>query len=106
MIALIELRGSRSEVDCGGRMAASMALPLIPSLLAACLVLLVGGLLAQTPFLTRYSIPAPIVGGIIFALVAALMKQASAFAVTFDVSARTPFLLIFFASIGLTADVS
>ena len=52
-------------------MAASIALPMLPSLLAACLVLLAGGLLAQrVPLLARYSIPAPIVGGLIFAVLA------------------------------------
>ena len=42
----------------------AIELPLLPSLLAACLVLVVGGFLAQrAPFLGRYSIPAPIIGG-------------------------------------------
>ena len=42
----------------------AIELPLLPSLLAACLVLVVGGFLAQrVPFLGRYSIPAPIIGG-------------------------------------------
>ena len=45
----------------------AIELPLLPSLLAACLVLVIGGFLAQrVPFLGRYSIPAPIIGGLIF----------------------------------------
>ena len=83
----------------------AIELPLLPSLLAACLVLVVGGFLAQrVPFLGRYSIPARIIGGLIFAVLAVLAKQISWLAVTFDTSAKTPFLLVFFASIGLTAD--
>jgi len=84
----------------------AIELPLLPSLLAACLVLVVGGFLAQrVPFLGRYSIPARIIGGLIFAVLAVLAKQISWLAVTFDTSAKTPFLLVFFASIGLTADL-
>ena len=86
---------------------ASIALPIFPSLLAACLVLLVGGLLAQrVPLLVRYSIPAPIVGGLIFAVLALLAERTTGLGMTFDTSAKTPFLLLFFASIGLTADLA
>ena len=84
----------------------AIELPLLPSLLAACLVLVVGGFLAQrVPLLGRYSIPAPIIGGLLFAVLAVLAKRLSGLAVTFDTSAKTPFLLLFFASIGLTADL-
>jgi ESS family glutamate:Na+ symporter len=86
---------------------ASIALPIFPSLLAACMVLLVGGLLAQrVPLLVRYSIPAPIVGGLIFAVLALLAERTTGLGMTFDTSAKTPFLLLFFASIGLTADLA
>ena len=85
----------------------AIELPLLPSLLAACLVLIVGGFLAQrAPFFDRYSIPAPIIGGLIFAMLALVAKRMSWLAVTFDTSANTPFLLLFFASIGLTADLA
>src|SRR5271155_3909958 len=85
----------------------AIELPLLPSLLAASVVLLVGGFLAQrVTFLDRYSIPAPIIGGLLFALLALVANQISGLAVTFDTSATTPFLLLFFASIGLTADLA
>jgi len=80
---------------------------MLPSLLAACLVLLAGGLLGQhVPLLTRYSIPAPIIGGLIFALLALLAERTTGLGITFDTSARGPFLLLFFAAIGLTADLA
>src|SRR5271166_6603469 len=85
----------------------AIELPLLPSLLAACLVLVVGGFLAQrVPFLGRYSIPAPIIGGLLFAVLALLARRISGVAITFDTSAKTPLLLLFFASIGLTADLA
>ena len=85
----------------------ALALSTLPSLLAACLVLVAGGLLTQrVALLARYSIPAPIVGGLVFALLALLVERTTGFAVTFETSAKTPFLLLFFASIGLTADLA
>jgi len=85
-----------------------MNLPAVPSLLAACLVLMVGDLLAKrVPLLARFSIPAPIVGGVLFALGAVLVgRLGGGGAVTFDSSAKSTFLLLFFASVGLTADLA
>lgn len=88
-------------------MPASMALPIFPSLLAGCLVLLVGSLLAQrVTLLARYSSPAPIVGDQTFAVPALLAERMIGLGITFDTSAKTPFLLLFFVSIGLTADLA
>ncbi len=84
-----------------------MSLPAVPSLLAACLVLIVGDLLARrVPLLARFSIPAPIVGGVLFALGAVLVGRLGLGAVSFDSSAKSTFLLLFFASVGLTADLA
>jgi len=75
---------------------APLNLSLLPSLLAVCLVLLVGGAIGQRiAFLRRYSIPAPIVGGLIYALAALLAQRTAGLGITFDTSARGPFLLLF-----------
>jgi ESS family glutamate:Na+ symporter len=88
-------------------MPSEITLPFLPSLLAACLVLVVGGFLIQgVPPLARYSIPAPIVGGLLFAMLALLVKAATGLKFSLDTSARGPLLLIFFAMIGLTADLA
>src|SRR6516162_5953584 len=59
----------------------AIELPLLPSLLAACLVLVVGGFLAQrVPLLGRYSIPAPIIGGLLFAVLSLLARRLSGLA--------------------------
>jgi ESS family glutamate:Na+ symporter len=74
----------------------AIELPLLPSLLAACLVLVVGGFLAQrVPFLARYSIPTPIIGGLIFAILALLTKQVLSLAVTFDKIGKDPVSVAF-----------
>jgi glutamate:Na+ symporter, ESS family len=85
----------------------TVTLSVVPSLLGACLVLSLGDLLVRrVPILARFSIPAPIVGGLLFAVVALLSIQTSGLRITFDTSAKSAFLLLFFASIGLTADFS
>ena len=57
-----------------------VSLDTLPSLLAACLVLLLGTWLGQRiALLARYSIPAPIIGGVLFAIAAAaLLPQPAA----------------------------
>jgi glutamate:Na+ symporter, ESS family len=82
-----------------------LTLSVLPSLLAGCLVLIMGDLLVKrVAVLARFSIPAPIVGGLLFALAALLLERTSGLRFAFDTSAKTPFLLLFFAAIGLTAD--
>ena len=72
---------------------------------AAILVLLGGrALIAWVPVLQRYSIPEPVVGG----LAAALLLTAARFAdleVQFDPRAQAPLLLVFFSTIGLSAEL-
>lgn len=86
-------------------MPSMLTLSALPTLLAGCLVLIVGDrLVKRVAVLARFSIPAPIVGGLLFAVVALLLERTSGLSFAFDTSARSPFLLLFFASIGLTAD--
>src|SRR5262249_40830418 len=88
-------------------MPSEIVLPILPSLLAACLVLAAGGLLTQRgSLLARYSIPAPIVGGLLFAVLGLLVVRAARLVGGFCTSAKGPLLLLFFALIGLTADLA
>lgn len=78
----------------------------IYSLLAACLVLLVGRLLtARINFLARYSIPDPVVGGLLFAVGIFVLTDLVGIEVQMDTDIKSVFLLIFFSAIGLTADL-
>jgi glutamate:Na+ symporter, ESS family len=84
-----------------------LTLSALPSLLAGCLVLALGGFLAErTPVLSRFNIPAPIVGGLSFALVTLLVESAGGPRLALDTSPKAALLLLFFASLGLTADLS
>lgn len=83
-----------------------VSLSTVPSLLAASLVLLLGTVLCKRiGFLNRYSIPSPIVGGLVFAVVVLVLGWLSDFRITLETTAKPYLLLLFFACIGLTADL-
>jgi ESS family glutamate:Na+ symporter len=60
----------------------------------------------RSAFLKRYSIPVPVVGGVLFALVLAAVGMASDVRFTMDETLKDPLLLAFFATLGLGAEVS
>lgn len=77
------------------------------TLVAATLVLLLGRQMVQKiPFLTKYTIPEPVAGGLLVALGFLLLKQTMGFEVSFDMSLKDPLMLAFFATIGLNANLA
>jgi ESS family glutamate:Na+ symporter len=80
-------------------------LNLLFTILAA-LVVLAGGrlLVARVGFLQRFSIPAPVVGGVLVAILLALADTLLGVRVSFDMSLRDNLLLMFFTTVGLAAD--
>ncbi|QIM50346.1 sodium/glutamate symporter [Pusillimonas sp. DMV24BSW_D] len=83
-----------------------LSLSIEQSLLACCLVLVVGRLLTnKVGVLSRYSIPDPIVGGLLFAIVAFFITDWSGFQLALDTSIKPTLLLLFFSCIGLTANL-
>jgi ESS family glutamate:Na+ symporter len=80
-------------------------LNLLFTILAALVVLAAGRLLVlRIGFLQRFSIPAPVVGGVLVALVLALADAAAGWRISFDMSLRDNLLLMFFTTVGLSAD--
>lgn len=78
----------------------------VQSLLACCLVLVVGRVLtSQIGVLRRYSIPDPIVGGLLFAILAYALANWGGVSVSLETSIRPTLLLLFFGCIGLTANL-
>jgi ESS family glutamate:Na+ symporter len=83
-----------------------ISLDALPSLLAACVVLLIGAALTRrVGLLAHYSIPSPIVGGILFAIAAASLLRITGQRIELATEARSDLLLLFFASLGLTSDL-
>ena len=77
------------------------------TLVAASLVLLLGRqLVLRIAFLRIYSIPEPVVGGLLVALAAWLVNGLADAQVRFDSSLGMPLMLSFFACIGLNADIA
>ena len=77
----------------------------IPATLAiAALVLVIGRrLVERIEFLQKYSIPEPVVGGLLAALLIAVTHFGGV-RITFDTSLQPALMLAFFASIGLGVD--
>ena len=55
--------------------------------------------------LDRFNIPAPVVGGFLFAAVALVMRQTGILAFEFDSTLQAPFMIAFFTTIGLGASL-
>ena len=82
-----------------------MTLTAVETLFATACVLLLGGFVNNAiPALSRYAIPNPVTGGLIFALAAWGANAATGFEMRFDPVMSGPLLLAFFASVGLSAD--
>ncbi len=77
------------------------------TLVAASGVLLLGQLmLKRIPLLAAYTIPEPVAGGLLVALLFLAARSTLGFQVQFDSSLSAPLMLTFFACIGLNADLA
>ena len=61
--------------------------------------------LNRSQSLRRYSIPEPVIGGFLAAIVVAVLYFAFDYQVTFALDAQSYLLLYFFAGIGLNSDI-
>ena len=81
-------------------------LDLYSTLVVASMVLILGQfLVARISVIRKYSIPEPVVGGLVVALILFALHSLSGTSVRFDNSLSRPLMLAFFASIGLNADL-
>lgn len=77
----------------------------IYSLLLAVLVLYVGRILNKyIPFLNKYNIPEPVAGGLVGAIIFYIAHQFLNMTITVNKPMQDVFMLMFFASIGLSAN--
>jgi len=77
------------------------------TLVAASLVLLLGNrLVAWIPVLHTYTIPEPVAGGLVVAIVLLVVRVAGHTEVRFDPALQAPLMLAFFATIGLNANLA
>jgi glutamate:Na+ symporter, ESS family len=60
----------------------------------------------RAPFLERLNVPTAVVGGVLVAVVAALLHQFGGISVQFATRLTDFFLLVFFTTVGLSAKFS
>jgi len=83
----------------------TIQLDLLFTILVALLVFFTGrALTARLAFLKRFSIPPPVVGGVLVAILLALADGFGGVRISFDMSLRDNLLLMFFTTVGLSAD--
>lgn len=75
------------------------------TLIIAALVMLTGHwLVFRIKFLSAFNIPEPVAGGLLAAFIITLLNAATGLTLKLDTDLQTTFMLMFFASIGLSAD--
>ena len=75
------------------------------TLIAAVIVLLLGRFLVnKIDFLRKYNIPEPVAGGLVAAILSLLIHNFLGYSITTSSELQTSFMLVFFASIGLSAN--
>lgn len=78
----------------------------LSTLVAATFVLLVGRRIVHiTPLLKKYSIPEPVVGGLLVAVALLILKKSLGWELSFDMEMTNSLMLAFFATIGLNANI-
>lgn len=78
-------------------------LGMVETTLLAGLLLMLGYFLRRKfNFLEKFCIPAPVIGGLIFALIAWSLKSFDVLAFSLDTSLQTPFMIAFFACVGFS----
>jgi ESS family glutamate:Na+ symporter len=81
-----------------------LQLDAVQTLAFAGLALFLGYALCRVvPFLSRYNLPPPVIGGLVFAVAASIAHGRGATLFTLDTSLQTPLMIAFFTTIGLNA---
>ena len=79
----------------------------LASVILAILVLLLGGFIKKkVAFLQEYCIPAPVIGGILFALLNLFFHQTGLVSISLDKAYQNDFQYLFFTAIGFTASLA
>ncbi|ADO77969.1 sodium/glutamate symporter [Halanaerobium praevalens] len=60
---------------------------------------------SKVDFLDRFCIPAPVIGGILFAFLNLIMRESGVLFLNFDTSLQSPAMIVFFTTVGLGASL-
>lgn len=87
--------------------AITFRLDMVQTLAVASVVLFLGyGIRRRVGVLDRHNIPAPVIGGFLFASVATVLRLAGLVALEFDTTLQPPLMIAFFTTIGLGASLA
>ncbi|MGI5997777.1 MAG: sodium/glutamate symporter [Lutispora sp.] len=82
----------------------TLKLDMLQTIALAVIVLLLGqALRKRIGFLEKYCIPAPVIGGLIFAVLALVLRQANILSFEMDETLKNVFMTAFFTTVGFTA---
>lgn len=82
-------------------------LDMVQTLALAAVILFIGyGVRRRVGVLARYNIPAPVIGGFLFAALALTLRLQGVVAFEFDTTLQTPLMIAFFTTIGLGASLA
>jgi ESS family glutamate:Na+ symporter len=80
---------------------------MIQTVALAAVVLFAGyGVRRRIGVLDRFNIPAPVIGGFLFAAIALTLRQTDVLFLEFDTTLQSPFMVAFFTTIGLGASLA
>jgi ESS family glutamate:Na+ symporter len=83
-----------------------LTLDMMQTVALAAVVLFVGyGVRRRVGVLDRFNIPAPVIGGFLFAAAALALRQGGVLAFEFDAALQSPLMVAFFTTIGLGASL-
>ncbi|MFN7915156.1 MAG: sodium/glutamate symporter [Vicinamibacterales bacterium] len=84
-----------------------LTLDFINTVAFAGLVLFLGHFIRRfAPFLSRYNVPAPVIGGLVVAVAVTAARAQGATLVTFDTRLQAPLMIAFFTTVGFGASLS
>lgn len=79
---------------------------MIQSIGVAVIFLLIGKLIKKTiPIFTRYAIPSPVIGGLLFSIIHLILRQNNIAFFEFDATLQTFFQTMFFCTVGFNASL-
>ncbi|WP_125152777.1 sodium/glutamate symporter [Clostridium rectalis] len=80
----------------------TLKVDMVSTLTLAILLLFLGNFLKKkVKFFEKFCIPAPVIGGLLFSIVALILKQSNVVNISMDITLQSPFMLVFFTTIGL-----
>lgn len=82
----------------------TLKMDMVATLTLSILLLFLGNFLKKNVrVFERFCIPAPVIGGLLFSILILILRQSNLITIDMDTTFQTPFMLVFFTTIGLGA---